>query len=529
MLITEKHFDEMLNAISREIRGRVELYEGSALLDTFTYDGALQSYVIERIGESNKFFGFGVCQKCTVKLRDKERAINIKKGQGIEVVFGVAENYLYTCPIFFVEDVKRDENTNEITVIAYDALYGASKHTVSEVTARAPYTIRTFTHECAAIIGVPLAELNNEIFDVSYPTGANFDGAETIREVLDDIAEATGTIYYINNNWELVFKQLDINGAPVLHVDKSKYFTLASSGSHILASLVDATELGDNVRADSELEGEIQYLRNNAFLNLREDRIAFLNKILNRVSGLTITNYDCKWRANFLLEIGDKISFTAKDGSIITSYVFDDTITYNGGLVGHTSLQYAKTQGETDRTPNTLSDIIKQTYARVDKVNKTVEIVTSEVDGFDERIAEIEMDTESISASVSKTQETLNAATSGLNKEIETLNTKVEATMTAEDITIAIQAELSNGIDSVTTSTGFTFNEEGLTVTKAHSEMSTTITEDGMTVSKDGSEVLTANNKGVQAIDLHATTYLIIGNYSRLEDYGGRTACFWIG
>ena len=41
--------------------------------------------------------------------------------------------------------------------------------------------------------------------------------------------------------------------------------------------------------------------------------------------------------------------------------------------------------------------------------------------------------------------------------------------------------------------------------------------------------VLMANDIGVQAYNLHARTYLIIGNHSRMEDYGeNRTGCFYI-
>ena len=51
-----------------------------------------------------------------------------------------------------------------------------------------------------------------------------------------------------------------------------------------------------------------------------------------------------------------------------------------------------------------------------------------------------------------------------------------------------------------------------------------------MTVYRDSTPVLTANNSGVDAVNLHATTYLIVGNNSRFEDYGeDRTGCFWIG
>jgi hypothetical protein len=69
-----------------------------------------------------------------------------------------------------------------------------------------------------------------------------------------------------------------------------------------------------------------------------------------------------------------------------------------------------------------------------------------------------------------------------------------------------------------------------LTVSKSDSEISTQITEDGMKVSKNDDVVLTANNVGVQARNLHSTTYLIIGSNSRLEDYHDtRTGMFWIG
>jgi hypothetical protein len=45
--------------------------------------------------------------------------------------------------------------------------------------------------------------------------------------------------------------------------------------------------------------------------------------------------------------------------------------------------------------------------------------------------------------------------------------------------------------------------------------------------------VIYAKNEGVMAYDLHAKTYLIIGESSRFEDYEKngetRTGCFWIG
>jgi hypothetical protein len=102
--------------------------------------------------------------------------------------------------------------------------------------------------------------------------------------------------------------------------------------------------------------------------------------------------------------------------------------------------------------------------------------------------------------------------------------------ITKDEVKIEVEKTLNEGVDEVVTKTGFVFGDSGLDISKTDSEMSTKITEDGMTVYRSGSEVLVANNEGVKAEDLHATTYLLIGNNSRFEDYGyNRTGCFWIG
>ncbi len=132
-----------------------------------------------------------------------------------------------------------------------------------------------------------------------------------------------------------------------------------------------------------------------------------------------------------------------------------------------------------------------------------------------------------INAEVSATK----TATDNLGNQLTEMESKVSAKMTSDQVALAIQKEMGKGVDKVATSTGFTFNDEGLTVEKSNSEMKTQITEDGMTVYKQGVEVLKANNQGVEATDLKARTYLKIGKNSRFEDMpgGNRTGCFWIG
>lgn len=82
----------------------------------------------------------------------------------------------------------------------------------------------------------------------------------------------------------------------------------------------------------------------------------------------------------------------------------------------------------------------------------------------------------------------------------------------------------------------FYLDDRGMTVegssTDTNNTIKTTISNDGMRVNvrDEYKPTLEANDKGVIAKDLHARTYLIIGDNSRFENYGnGRTGCFWIG
>ncbi len=108
---------------------------------------------------------------------------------------------------------------------------------------------------------------------------------------------------------------------------------------------------------------------------------------------------------------------------------------------------------------------------------------------------------------------------------------------TADELRVEIgrvRDELGD-VKSVETEMGYTFDRNGLRIANSNDNIETTITNEGMFVDKvipgseDKENVLTANDAGVQAFNLHARTYLIVGTHSRFEDYGtDRTACFYV-
>lgn len=528
-MIANELFQNMINAPVRAFAARVEFYTGSELALMCGCHDALKEFTVERVGEQDKFYGYGICQKINVKLLDVERAINLSTSNTAEVVFGTGSDYIYPYPNFYISEVHRDENTNELSITAYDALYKAQKHTVSELTLPSFYTIAELAQACAAFLGLPLSGID-EAFNTLYESGANFDGSETIREALNAIAEATQTVYYVNWDWELTFKRLDISGDAVLTIDREKYFTLESGENRRLAKIVHATELGDNVSAELTVSGTTQYVRDNPLWELREDIGELVENALQRAGGLTINQFNCAWRGNFLLEIGDKIDLVTRDGGPVSAYVLNDSVNFNGSLTERTQWSYADNEAEDADNPVNLGDALKKTYARVDKANKRIDLVVSDVESNKEQLAALQLNADGIVASVQNVEKATAEALEGVNSDINSLTSKVEATMSADAVKLEISTALESGVDKVTTSTGFTFGEAGLNISKTDSEMSTQITEDGMKVYRSGEEVLTANNVGVNAVNLHATTYLIVGSFSRFEDFGGdRTGCFWIG
>jgi len=170
-------------------------------------------------------------------------------------------------------------------------------------------------------------------------------------------------------------------------------------------------------------------------------------------------------------------------------------------------------------------------------------------DELNEQISALSVTTDAINASVTSLTastndkiDNVNDNIDNINKDIKELYNEVALSITDEKLQIEIENAIKNGSSKVVTKTGFVFDDDGMTVDKKDetgksiSPTNTKITENGMTVNNNatGDPVLTANKDGVDAENLNATTYLIVGGRSRFENYtdidgNKRTACFWIG
>ena len=414
MQSTTALYREKINAPKRSFQVSLYLY----INDTLTYlfqDNKIVDIEIQRAGELSKFFGFGVSHKTTIKLLDKNRELNINKGDYFRLEIGLDKSTgveYKQFPLMYVSEITRDEKTNQLTIITYDILEKFKKHTFSELTLTKPYTIADVINAVATFLGISANIPNLDVFNISYADGANFEGTESLYEVLTTAAEATQTIFYMNYSNKLTFRRL--NTTLNKTISKDIYMELASGANRKLKTICSATELGDNVSSSLETPGETQYVRDNPFWELRDDIDTLVDNAVAGLSSITINEFSCEWRGDPALEPGDRLAYETKDDAIEYTYLINDTLIYNGGLRQKTDWSFKETE-ETASNPTSLGEVLKQTYARVDKANKQVNILVSQVETNKSNISSLQLNTESISATVESLETTTNSQTETIN------------------------------------------------------------------------------------------------------------------
>ena len=109
-------------------------------------------------------------------------------------------------------------------------------------------------------------------------------------------------------------------------------------------------------------------------------------------------------------------------------------------------------------------------------------------------------------------------------------------TQTVDGISFQV-SQIPNQIDHVETTTGYTFDKDGMLIAKSGEEIENRITNKGMFVNRRTGEdddivrenMLKVDASGVDAINITTRQYFIIGEHARFEPYdGNRTACFYI-
>lgn len=518
------------------VKARVQIYDGNGvLITTCTCADVLSDFAVSREGVGGKFFGFGICHKLELNIIDIERTFQFYKGYYAEISYGNGYLWDRCYPKFYFEDIKVDKRTGDIKVVAYDRLKQLANHKYSELGITGETKLFNIVSKTSDLMGFKKKYATSPTDDKAYlqamntsSVTPNYEGDEDLRVVLDEIAEWMQLVYYLNAKEELTWKKVCIDIDPVAYVYPKDYYEWEQEEKLVLKNLYATNELSDTAGIVIDANGNVlQYIRENQLLANRDD----ISDILTTYSAQYSHHpFVLDWSGDYRLEAGDCIEIYDNDSTTTKVFILNDLVTYAGTLSQATAWEWVDNDSEKEESPITIQDKINQTYAKVDKVNKEITLLASTVDTQGSNIAQLLVSSNSVTTKVTDIESKHNTEVDNVNDRIDTLTKETAMKVDAEGVEIIVEQTLSEGVEKVVTATKkYSFDDTGLNISSSDSNISTTITEDGMRIYRGREEVLTADNEGVKAEDLHATTFLIIGTTSRLEDRENRTACFWIG
>lgn len=416
---------------------------------------------------------------------------------------------------FIVKEAEYRDETASVVLTAYDKMllsmtpYASivdfpvketeeEPEEITEGDTTEPVTVGAFLKAICDHLGIALATptfTNSEV----VIDEEKYDAEYTFRDVLTEIAQAAGGTIAIKNDALYVLyptaSEVTIEPSNLKSIEIGKLY--GPVNSVVLAR----TPQEDNIyKKDESAEAicEIKIENNQLMDSHRED---FIDGIYNALYGLTYYPHDIESFGIGILDICDLFTIETLEGKTYTALHLSGGAEITQGLVERTK-GAAPEATETDYKAASKTDrVLNKTILRVDKQEQLIQaLVTSTTNVKNE-----------------------------LTGKIEEVTKSAEQKITPEQVQILI-SETVSGIDSITTSTGYSFGADGLSIQKSGEEIENKLDHTGMYVNRSDENVLTANAEGVQAINLTAKQYLTIGKNSRLEDFEeNRTACFYIG
>ena len=372
---------------------------------------------------------------------------------------------------------------------------------------------------------IPLKDSNKEPVEIDALSGKSIEIGDIYE--ISRVCYDNGKLKYQSGGDVVTLDELPESVSEEIREDVYYYLTTDMKYYKYLDNTwVEATDMKNTL-----------YIRtNNLFITQQED----IDNIYNSVVGFKINNITCENRGDITLDSWDIIKYTIDEEEY---YTFNENeLTYNGVCMSKINTQIPagkKTETTNIIVPNTATAL------------KRVQTIVNEVEGSMKTI------TEKTTVLESKTLENETAINNSYQdiiqklgdyvkeSEITAIKESVETSQTNSEYAIEIAKQVQiDGVTRLDTKTGYTFDEDGLNIEKTGAKTKTTLDETGLDV-KDATgaseesllfagydEVI--GETIVKSKNMTVEKYLVIGKYSRMEDFEDTdgnlgTGMFWIG
>lgn len=346
--------------------------------------------------------------KSVMKQLDIETSQDIPEGTILNYQLGVkvGEEYEYLDYgnyIVFKNEVLEDKKRYKL--ICYDKMLYAMKDN-EDLGVTYPITIKNYLTALATKIGLTVknTSFNNE--SIQIPIERYVGLQYTYRDILDEIAQATGSIIVINADDQIEVKYPSVTGETITEdMLKDVNVKFGQKYGPINAVVLSRAGGSDNIyirdNESVELNGlcEIKIADNQLMSDNNRDQ--YLQGILAAVDGIYFYINDYTSTGICYLEVGDFYN-TIVDENSYQCLMLNDEIDIDGGIseLVHTELPE---ESVTDYTKADTTDRrINETYLIVDKQNQEIEAVISNVGEQDQKIAQLSLTVGELESKISE-------------------------------------------------------------------------------------------------------------------------------
>lgn len=431
---------------------------------------------------------------------------------------------------------------------AYDAMILTEKDLTAWLAALTgwPYTMGNFLQMVCSQCGLSIAKatLCNSSYRI-YPFALPVTG----RQLISWIAEANGSFVSINPQGELEFSVYTAGTRAITERDL-KSLKLSEAPCAPIDQVLVRREAGD-VGSPWPAQGTQTYtITGNPLLAFysTSSMQTCTQAIYNQVKGITYTPFEAEVFVDTLAsdwQPGQMVEVKSADKTV-TCAIF--SISLQGNLaklksVGQPNRSSAAARYDRDQVKLIQGQMTRMQIdvsgvsTEVSRVEGSLEGLQSEMEDeisqlqlqLQENASQMQVTADKISAGVSQAETTTLASLELVEQSVQSLKKQVDMAITAQQLELSIASVTENGVQKVQTRTGYTFDQEGLSISDSRSDVHNLIDHNGMYVSRGEDVILQADADGVIARDVKVHNYLVVGDHARLEDYQtNRTACFWL-
>lgn len=345
--------------------------------------------------------------KSVMKQLDIKSSVSIPLGTVLKYELGILVNGQYEYLDFgnyvvYNSETQEDLKTYKIT--CFDKMLYSMKQNES-LGVTYPITIKNYLTALANKIGLQVKDTNFYNQDLTIPEELYLEQEYTYRDILDEIAQATGSFIVINGDDKIEVKYptqtndtLDEEFLKDININFGEKYGKINSIVLSRSAESDNVYLRDEESVQEDGLCEIKIV-DNQIMNFN-NRSDFLQGILSALNGLYFYINDFSSIGILYYEVGDIYNIEIGENNY-QCLMLADEINITSGIeeLVHTN---RPEESETDYQKADKTDMkINKTYLIVDKQNQIIESVVSNVTVQNNKISRVEQTVDSLNSKIS--------------------------------------------------------------------------------------------------------------------------------